>query len=75
MRKTRPIFLLGVLVMTVLGGQLSWADEDQIPADISEEDMDIIRELDVLENLPLLSEEDFNILADESALDSAEQKG
>lgn len=69
------IFLFLILVT---GGLAFGAADDSkatplTQAGISEQDLEIIRELDFWESLPLLSEEDFNIFEEESIVESAQK--
>ncbi len=73
--RTFGIFLFLILVT---GGLAFGAADDSkatplAQAGISEQDLEIIRDLDFFESLPLLSEEDFNIFEEESIVESAQK--
>ncbi|MCC6758483.1 MAG: hypothetical protein IT395_02495 [Candidatus Omnitrophica bacterium] len=65
-------------MILVTGGLAFGATDDSkatplAQAGISEQDLEIIRDLDFFESLPLLSEEDFNIFEEESIVESAQK--
>ena len=66
-----------LFLMLITGGLAFGAADDSkaaLPqAGISEQDLEIIRDLDFFESLPLLSEEDFNIFEEESIVESAQK--
>lgn len=65
------------LALLTSGVALVAADDNKVapvpPAGISEQDLEVIRDLDFLENLPLLSEEDFNMFQEEPIVESAQK--
>lgn len=73
----RPFGIFLFLTLVTGGFAFSAADDSKatpLPkADISEQDLEIIRDLDFFESLPLLSEEDFNIFEEESIVESAQK--
>jgi len=72
------VFGIFLFLILVTGGLAFGATDDSkatplAQAGISEQDLEIIRDLDFFESLPLLSEEDFNIFEEESIVESAQK--